>query len=75
MKFSANGYYVEKYRKCGNCGALMYDHGLNLDGSVAPDGAEIEFCSAWCIDWFASKEIRNENKTLVAVKDWRVEGA
>ena len=25
MKLSSNGYYVEKYLKCGNCGTLLFE--------------------------------------------------
>ena len=28
MRFSANGYYIERYVKCANCGMLVYDEGI-----------------------------------------------
>jgi len=28
MRFSANGYYIERYVKCANCGLLIYDDGI-----------------------------------------------
>jgi N-methylhydantoinase B len=47
MRFSENGYYVERYVKCANCGLLIYDEGLPLER----DGAPLVFCSGWCIRW------------------------
>jgi 5-oxoprolinase (ATP-hydrolysing)/N-methylhydantoinase B len=47
MRLSKNGYYVEKYVKCDNCGLLIYDQGL----AVERDGKEQLFCSDWCIEW------------------------
>ena len=29
MRFSNNGYYIEKYIKCDNCGMLIYGDGIN----------------------------------------------
>ncbi len=43
MKLSPNGYYVEKYLKCANCGSLLFD-----DGGGESAG---EHCSNWCRDW------------------------
>jgi N-methylhydantoinase B len=52
MRFSANGYYVERYIKCANCGVLVYGPGL-----TAMHGArEVTFCSPWCIEWLAFRE-------------------
>ena len=28
MRFSANGYYIEHYVKCANCGLLVYGDGI-----------------------------------------------
>ena len=28
MRFSDNGYYIEKYVKCANCGLLIYGDGI-----------------------------------------------
>ena len=30
MRFSENGYYIEKYVKCANCGLLIYDEGIRV---------------------------------------------
>ena len=52
MKFAHNGYYIEKYIKCDNCGVLIYDDGLasnqdTLQGEI--------FCSNWCREWREAK--------------------
>ena len=47
MRLSANGYYVERYVKCANCGGLIHD-----EGTPAPGGV---FCSGWCIAWFSRR--------------------
>ncbi len=52
MKFSANGYYVERYNKCANCGMLVYGEGLMAEHR----GKSRRFCSDWCIEWAASRE-------------------
>jgi N-methylhydantoinase B len=47
MRFSDNGYYIERYVKCDNCGVLVYD-----DGKVAEVAGEKRlFCSDWCVQW------------------------
>jgi len=48
MRLSANGYYVERYIKCANCGSLIHDGGTPGKGGV--------FCSSWCIDWAARRD-------------------
>ena len=52
MRLSKNGYYVEKYVKCANCGLLIYDQGIGVerDGKAS--------CSArdWCIEWSRLRE-------------------
>ena len=50
MKFSNNGYYIERYIKCSNCGMLLYSDGLKSE--IAPNEV---FCSKWCIDWSLAK--------------------
>ena len=35
MKFSENGFYVEKYIKCNNCGELLYNHIENNNNSIS----------------------------------------
>lgn len=47
MRFSDNGYYIEKYVKCANCGLLVYDQGIG----VGEGDARQTFCSDWCIRW------------------------
>ena len=47
MRFSDNGYYIERYIKCDNCGVLIYGEGINAH-VAAKDQL---FCSKWCIDW------------------------
>lgn len=59
MRFSKNGYYIEKYVKCANCGVLIYDDGKPIER----DGKAQTFCSDWCIEWSAlrasgAKDIR-----------------
>ncbi len=51
MRFSSNGYYVERYVKCNNCGLLIYGDG------VAATVADKEglYCSQWCIDWAGAR--------------------
>ena len=45
MRFSANGFYVETYDKCANCGVLLY-------GAAKDDGHK--FCGDWCASWFSA---------------------
>jgi hypothetical protein len=57
MKFSENGFYVERYIKCGTCGALIYDKQDRQ--SLTHD--TITYCSQWCIDWKTKREARRTN--------------
>ncbi|MEX2480251.1 MAG: hypothetical protein WD928_05255 [Gammaproteobacteria bacterium] len=51
MRFSDNGYYIERYVKCANCGMLIYD-----DGVTAPVAGEAQqYCSQWCVDWATAR--------------------
>jgi 5-oxoprolinase (ATP-hydrolysing)/N-methylhydantoinase B len=52
MRLSGNGYYVERYLKCANCGLLIHDAGK----TVARDGKPALFCSDWCIEWSALRQ-------------------
>ena len=52
MRFSANGYYVERYVKCDCCGVLIYDEGITVDDA---EGVRLLFCSAWCREWHTQK--------------------
>jgi 5-oxoprolinase (ATP-hydrolysing)/N-methylhydantoinase B len=45
MRFSENGYYIEKYVKCANCGLLIYDQGIEVRNGPGV------YCSDWCIEW------------------------
>ncbi|MFO1060068.1 MAG: hydantoinase B/oxoprolinase family protein [Dongiaceae bacterium] len=47
MRFSENGFYVERYVKCRNCGLLVYGEGV--PGTLA--GKPALFCSDWCLEW------------------------
>jgi 5-oxoprolinase (ATP-hydrolysing)/N-methylhydantoinase B len=51
MRFSSNGYYVEKYIKCDNCGLLIYGEGIT-DTVADKEGL---FCSQWCIEWAGAR--------------------
>ena len=52
MRLSKNGYYVEKYVKCDNCGLLIYDQGIGVEQG----GRAQLFCSDWCIEWSRLRE-------------------
>jgi len=47
MRFSENGYYIEKYVKCANCGLLIYGAGIGGERH----GRTALFCSEWCVEW------------------------
>src|SRR5260370_4472283 len=49
MRFAQNGYYIEKYLKCANCGLLIYGNGIH---KPVP-GRQALFCSDWCVQWKA----------------------
>ncbi len=48
MRFAENGYYIEQYVKCDNCGVLIYGEGVT--GSSAHAAGHL-FCSRWCVAW------------------------
>lgn len=52
MRFSQNGYYIEKHIKCMNCGVLIYDEGTQVERH----GKTRIFCSDWCVQWSALRE-------------------
>ena len=53
-KFSENGFYIERYVKCGTCGVLIYEkEGQSI---LVYDGDT--YCSQWCIDWKTAREKR-----------------
>ena len=47
MRFSDNGFYIEKYLKCANCGMLIYKQGI--EKKLA--GKTHLYCSDWCVEW------------------------
>jgi 5-oxoprolinase (ATP-hydrolysing)/N-methylhydantoinase B len=52
MRFSDNGYYIERYIKCDNCGVLIYGDGLETEHR---DHGKMLFCSRWCQEWKTQK--------------------
>jgi len=61
MRFSDNGFYIEKYRKCANCGMLVYGEGLSRLLENKPQ----LFCSEWCVEW---ARLRNANSGYFHLK-------
>ena len=47
MRFSDNGYYLEEYTKCDNCGVLIYRKPIH----VSLDSKPRRYCSDWCVEW------------------------
>ena len=64
MRLSENGYYVEKYVKCANCGLLIYDEGQ----SVERGGGVRVYCSDWCIEWSSLRDSGEEYFQLKIVQ-------
>ncbi len=60
MRFSDNGYYIERYVKCDNCGVLIYGDGQTADVK----GKSQLFCSDWCQEWFTMRADGVENPVL-----------
>jgi len=54
MKFSHNGFYIEHYTKCTNCGVLIYE--ASSKDHVYHDGQI--YCSQWCVDWKTKRDER-----------------
>ena len=52
MRFSANGYYIERYVKCANCGFLVYGEGI----AGERHGKACVYCSPWCVEWAALRD-------------------
>lgn len=57
MRLSAEGFYIEHYVKCANCGLLMYEEGV-----AAADGRD--FCSSWCKQWDAKRKAGEKHPVL-----------
>lgn len=57
MKFSANGYYIESYQKCPNCGILMYADAKADKAKRVEHGDQI-YCSQRCVDWSIGRDKR-----------------
>ena len=57
MRFSENGYYLESYEKCDNCGVLLYEDGIQ----ATIDSEQLQFCSDWCMNWYVSRENPHED--------------
>ena len=71
MKYSVNRLYVEEYRKCINCGELIYARGLFYTND---DGSQIgPFSSVWDMEWYQERETRHNAKSLVRINEWRLE--
>ncbi len=60
MRFSPDGYYVESYVKCANCGLLIYNEGM----SGQRKAKKVVFCSVWCSQWDAMREAGIEHPVL-----------
>jgi len=60
MRFSANGYYIEKHVKCTNCGVLVYGPGIEAERNGKPQ----IFCSDWCVQWSALRDSGAEDIRL-----------
>jgi hypothetical protein len=52
MRFSENGFYIEKYLKCANCGLLVYGAGV----TARLNGKSCLYCSDWCAEWAGLRE-------------------
>jgi hypothetical protein len=65
MRFSDNGYYIERYVKCDNCGVLIYDEGLKAETKEGPK----LYCSNWCTEWAKMRMAGVENPRLPLPKE------
>ncbi|MEM7542844.1 MAG: hypothetical protein AAF384_14855 [Pseudomonadota bacterium] len=65
MRFSDNGYYIERYVKCDNCGVLLYG-----EGQIAQiEAQEGLYCSKWCIEWAQARAKGIENPSIPLPKE------
>ncbi len=65
MRFSDNGYYIESYVKCLNCGVLIYDEGRPVERA----GKKLIFCSQWCDRWSAMRDAGEKDMRLPLPRD------
>ena len=65
MRFSDNGYYLEEYVKCRNCGVLIYSGGIRLEIDKKPE----IFCSDWCISWHLDHPLPSPSAIQVALSN------
>ena len=61
MKFAANGFYIERYTKCANCGVLIYDDDA-ADQAARVEAEGLPYCSQWCVDWRRAREARKAER-------------
>src|SRR4029079_1725085 len=59
MRMSENGFYIEKYIKCANCGMLIYGEGIRK--APGPKGL---FCTPWCVECAELKDNGVEHPVL-----------
>jgi len=64
MRFSSNGYYIERYVKCDTCGMLIYGAGIKATRHDKP----VLFCSPWCGEWAALKDTGRDDIRLKIVQ-------
>lgn len=57
MKFSQNGFYIESYTKCANCGVLVYEQSPEDQANKVTVDGDI-YCSQWCVDWKKARDAR-----------------
>ena len=52
MRFSKNGWYIERYVKCATCGMLVYGEGI----AGSRHGKACTYCTPWCVEWAAKAD-------------------
>ena len=65
MRFSDNGYYIERYIKCDNCGVLLYEDGIK----DTINGETKQFCSEWCNQWALARASGIEEPRIPLPRD------
>lgn len=61
MKFADNGYYIESYSKCSNCGVLIFE----ATEKATRRWQGQRFCSQWCEDWYVARNSDLSPEALV----------